>query len=57
MLSKLNIRSPSGEGWTMSQEVFDDFLEAALISTNGDQFNFSSHNAQHQDPNHQHNLF
>ena len=45
------------EGWTMSQEVFDNFLEAASTSTGGDQFNFSSHNAQHQDPNHQHNPF
>ena len=45
------------EGWTMSQEVFDNFLEAASTSTGGDQFNFSSHNAQHQDPNHQHTPF
>ena len=32
------------EGWTMSQEVFDNFLEAATSNSTDNQFNFQQHN-------------
>ena len=53
----LNAESPDEmllEGYTMSQEVFDNFLEAASSTGEStDQFNFSSTTTQHhQNPNH-----
>ena len=40
------------EGWTMSQEVFDNFLEAATSNSSENQFHFQQQQ-QHQGPHNQ----